>query len=90
MQASRTEAGLEDEGPLMARTYAKNVGLEKEYLALSATTSPLIHPSAVSVLRTFDIDCYRDSLVGHGTVNGSELIIDVRKHIEVHGFKPAK
>jgi hypothetical protein len=90
MQESRTELGVNDEGPLMARTYAKTVGLEKEYVALSSVTSPLIHPSAVSVLRSFNIEAYRDSLRSHGLFNGTQLILDARKHIETYGFKPAK
>jgi hypothetical protein len=90
MQDSRSELGLEYEGPLMARTYAKSTGLEKEYLAISSVTSPLVHPSAISVLRTFNIECYRDSLTGHGIMNSGELIIDARQHIEANGFKPAK
>lgn len=90
MEGARTEPGIADEGPLMARTCAKNVGLEKEYLALSTVTSPLIHPSAISILRTFDMEVYRQPLQGFGLMNGSELVIDVRKHIEVNGFNAAK
>lgn len=86
----RTEIGLDAEGPLMARTCARGVGLEKEYLAISNVTSPLIHPSAISVLRAFDIEEYRDSLTGHGLVTASELIIDARTHLERSGFKPGR
>ena len=90
LQNSRVDLGLEDVGPLMARTHAKGVGLEKDYLAISSVTSPLIHPSAISVLRTFDIESYRDSLTGYGIMSASELLIDARQHVETNGFKPKK
>jgi hypothetical protein len=90
MQQARAEVGLGDEGPLMARTLAGKVGLEKQYVAISSVTSALIHPTALSVLRTFDLEVYRPSLVGQGLVIANDAIADARTHVEKHGFKPEK
>lgn len=89
-QAAREQAGLGSEPPLMARTCAKTLGMEKEYLAFSSVTSALVHPSAVSVLKTFDLESYRTVLVAHGLILASKVILDAREHIEKHGYKPAQ
>lgn len=90
LQRARAEIGLGQDSPLMARTCASKVGLEKEYLAFSSITSPLIHPSAVSVLKTFDLECYRDVLVALGLKLAGDVIEDTRKHIAEFGLKPQK
>ncbi len=90
LQAAREQAGLGSESPLMARTCAKRVGMEKEYLALSGVTSALVHPSSISVLKTFDLELYRTVLVPHGLILASKVILDAREHIEKHGYKPAQ
>jgi hypothetical protein len=90
MQQAREEVGLGNEGPLMARTLAGKVGLEKQYLAFSSVTSTLIHPTALSVLRTFDLEVYRPGLIGQGLVIAGDAIVDARGHVDKHGFKPEK
>jgi hypothetical protein len=90
MRQARTEAGLGEDSPLMARTCAAKVGLEREYLAFSSITSALVHPSAISVLKTFDLEVYRDGLTCQGLMLAGDAILDARTHIEKHGFKPEK
>ena len=90
MQQARSEAGVADEGPLMARTLASKVGLEKQYLAFSSVTSTLIHPTALSILKTFNLEVYRPGLVGQGLVIATDAIVDARTHVDKHGFKPEK
>jgi len=90
MQRARAEAGLGEDSPLMARTCASKVGLEKEYLAFSSITSPLIHPSAISVLKTFDLESYSDVLTSLGLKLAGDVILDARAHIAKHGFTPVK
>jgi hypothetical protein len=86
---AREAAGLGQEGPLMARTCAKKVGLEKEYLAFSSVTSALVHPSAISILKTFDLEVYRDLLVPSGLILGTRIIEEGRIHVDKYGFRPA-
>jgi hypothetical protein len=86
----RAEAGLGQDSPLMARPCASKVGLEKEYLAFSSITSPLIHPSAISVLKTFDLESHRDVLTSLGLKQAGDVILDARAHIAEHGFRPEK
>jgi hypothetical protein len=90
LQDAREQAGLGSESPLMARTCAKRVGMEKEYLAFSSVTSALVHPSAISVLKSFDLESYRSGLVSHGLILASKVILDARGHVEKHGYKPAQ
>jgi hypothetical protein len=90
MQRARAELGLGQDSPLMARTCASKVGLEKEYLAFSNITSPLIHPSAISILKTFDLESYRDVLTSLGLKLAGDVILDARAHIAEHGFRPEK
>jgi len=90
MKQARVEAGLGKESPLMAGMLAARVGLEKEYQFLSRVTSPLIHPSAISVLRTFDLESYRQSLTILGLKLVTDVILDARSHIGKHGFRPEK
>ncbi len=90
MQQARVEVGLATEGPLMARTLAGKVGLEKQYPAFSSITSTLIHPTSLSVLKTFDLEVYRPGLTAQGLVLASECILDTRKHVDKFGFKPQK
>ena len=89
LQSARDEAGLGQESALIARTCARKVGLEKEFLALSSVTSPLVHPSAISVLKTFDLEAYRAAVTAHGLMLASNVILDARGHIAQHGYKPA-
>src|SRR6266481_4385492 len=56
LQAAREEAGLGDQSVLLASNCARKVGLHKEYFALSGVTSALVHPSAISILKTFDLE----------------------------------
>ena len=88
VQTAREQAGLGSTSPLMARTCAKRVGMEKEYLAFSSVTSALVHPSAISILKTFDPESYRTVLVAHGLILASKVILAVREHVEKHGHKP--
>lgn len=90
LQEAREQVGLGSESALMARTCAKKVSMEKEYLAFSSVTSALVHPSAISVLKTFDIESYRTVLVAHGLILASKVIVEAREHIEQHGYKPAQ
>lgn len=90
LQKAREQVGLGSESALMARTCAKKVGMEKEYLAFSSVTSALVHPSAISVLKTFDIESYRTVLVAHGLILASKVIVEAREHIEQHRYKPAR
>ena len=89
-QEAREQVGLGSESPLMARTCTKKVSMEKGYLAFSSVTSALVHPSAISVLKTFDIESYRTVLVAHGLIVASKVILEAREHIEQHGYKPAQ
>lgn len=88
-QAIRESAGVGSEGPLMARTCAKAVGLEKDYLAFSSVTSPLVHPSAISVLKIVDLEPYRTLLTNHGLILATKLLEEARTHCDKHGYKPA-
>jgi hypothetical protein len=85
----RERAGLKQEQPLMAKTCAKSVGMKKEYDAFGRLTSPLIHPSAVIVLKPFDIESCRNSLVLLSLKIASDLILELREHIKKYGCKPA-
>jgi hypothetical protein len=87
IQAMRVQAGLEDEPPLMARTCAKRLGMEKEYLAFSSATSPLVHPSSLTVLKSFDLESCRVWLVLLSLKLLSDTILDVRKHIKKYAFR---
>ncbi len=89
LQTAREEAGLGDQSALLASTCAKKVGLEKEYYALSGVTSTLVHASAISVLKTFDLEAYRETVTMHGLVLVGKVIVEVRTHIETRGCKPA-
>jgi hypothetical protein len=88
MEQARFEAGLGKDSPLMAGACASKVGLQKEYLLFSRITSPLIHPTAISVLKTFDLESHRDSLTSLGLKLATDVILDAREHIEKYGFKP--
>lgn len=90
LQSARDEAGLGEESVLLARECAKRVGLEKEYFALSGVTSMLVHPSAISVLKTFDLEAYREVLSMHGLILVSKVILEMRDHIAKHGYKSAR
>jgi hypothetical protein len=90
LQAARERAGLGSESPLMNPACAKRVGMEKELLVFSGVTSRLVHPTALSVLKTFDLEVYRDVLVPHGLILASKVILDAREHIQRHGYKPPK
>jgi hypothetical protein len=85
----REKAGLKQEQPQLAKTCAKTVGMRKEYEAFGRLTSPLVHPSAVIVLRPFDVESCRISLVMHSLKRASDLILELREHIEKHGCTPA-
>jgi hypothetical protein len=71
----------------MARTCAKRIGMEKEYLAFSSATSPLVHPSSLTVLKSFDLESCRVWLVLLSLNLASEVILDIRNHIEKYGFR---
>lgn len=88
-QAIRESAGVGRDGPLMARTCAKAVGLEKDYLAFSSVTSPLVNPSAISVLKIIDLEPYRTLLVNHGLILATKLLEEARAHCDKHGFETA-
>jgi hypothetical protein len=90
LQAAREEVGLGDQSVLMASSCARKVGLHKEYFALSGVTSALVHPSAISILKTFDLEAYRETVTVHGLVLVSKVIMEVREHIKKYGCKPAK
>jgi hypothetical protein len=90
LQDAREQAGLGGESPLMARTCAKRVGMEKEFLAFSGVTSALVHPSALSILKTFDLESCRQVLVLHSLKLAGDVIVGVRGHIEKYGCKPAR
>src|SRR5579864_15719 len=87
MQKTREETGLASEGPLMAGDCAKKVGLEREYNAFSSVTSTLVHPTALSTLKTFDLNVYRPILVANGLMLASRIIIEAREHIVEYGMK---
>jgi hypothetical protein len=87
LQTAREEAGLGEQTALLASTCAKKVGLEKEYFALSGVTSTLVHPSAISILMTFDLEAYREAVTIHGLMLVSEVIMDARNHIAAYGCK---
>ena len=90
LQNAREQAGLGSESPLMTRTCAKRVSMEKEFLAFSSVTSVLVHPSAISVLKIFDLESYRTVLESHGLILASKVILEAREHVEKHGHKPAQ
>lgn len=92
MQKARIDAGLGQEEPLKARVCARKVTkrLEMEYLLVGSVTSTLIHPCAISVLKTFNLESYRDVLVINGLILATKLIEEAREHIEKFGYKPAK
>jgi hypothetical protein len=90
LQSAREEAGLGEESALLASSCARRVGLEKEYFALSGVTSTLVHASAISVLKTFDIEDYRETVTIHGLILVSKVITEARDHIALHGYKPAR
>jgi hypothetical protein len=64
--------------------------MEKEYLAFSSVTSALVHRNAISVLKSFDLESYRQVLVSHGPILASKVILDAREHVEKHGYRPAQ
>lgn len=64
--------------------------MEKEFLAFSSVTSVLVHPSAISVLKIFDLESYRTVLESHGLILASKVILEAREHVEKHGHKPAQ
>jgi hypothetical protein len=90
LQSAREEAGLGEATCLLASACAKKVGLYKEYFALSGVTSPLVHASAISVLKTFDLEAYRETVTIHGLLLTSKVITEARDHIALHGFKSAR
>lgn len=89
IQALRMQAGLGREPPLMARTCAKSVGMESEYLVFGSMTSPLVHPSAVTVLESFDLESCRVWLVLLSLKLVTDVIVDVRDHLGKYGCRPA-
>lgn len=90
LQAARDEAGLGDQSVLLASTCAKKVGLYKEYYALSGVTSILVHPSAISILKTFDLEAYRETVTIHGLILASKVILEARDHISLYGYRAAR
>jgi len=60
IRQARIQAGMGEEGPLMARTCAGSVGLQDHYDAVTTLTSMLIHPTTFSILKTFNFEVYRD------------------------------
>jgi hypothetical protein len=90
MQKAREEAGLASEGPLMAGDCSKKVGLQKEYNAFSSVTSTLVHPTALSTLKTFHLNVYRPILVTNGLMLASRIIVEARQHIVQYGMKSEK
>jgi hypothetical protein len=91
MQKTRVELGLGQEEPLKSRVCARQVSdkLEREYQLVGSVTSDLIHPSAISVLKTFDLEAYRDQLVASGLVLATKVIIEMQEHIKQYGYKTA-
>jgi hypothetical protein len=49
----------------------------------------LVHPSALSVLKTFDLESCRDVITVLGLKLASQVIVEAREHITKHGHKPA-
>lgn len=90
LQEAREVVGLGDQSVLLASSCAKKVGLHKEYFALSGVTSILVHPSAISILKTFDLEAYREAVTMHGSILASKVILEARDHISLHGYKPAR
>jgi hypothetical protein len=90
LQKAREEAKLAGEGPLKASQVAKQVGLEKEYPAVNSITSKLVHPTALSILKTFNLDVMRPIFVSQGLVLASRIVIETREHFEKHGMKPER
>jgi hypothetical protein len=91
LELARNKAGLEaNSQPLLARTCAAQVGLEREYLVCSSVTSPLVHPSALVVLKTVDLESYRPLLTSLGLKLAGNAIMDARAHIGKYGVKPMK
>ena len=89
IELARSKAGLEKNSrPLLARTCAAQVGLEKEYIACSTFTSPLVHPSALVILKTVDQESQRPLLTSLGLKLAGDVIMDARTHIGRYGLKP--
>ena len=90
LQKEREAAGLGKEGPLIASQCAKAVKLKGEYDAIGSVTSSLIHPSAHSVLKVSDLALLEPLLVPKGLLLASKIILEIRDHIQTHGYQPAK
>jgi hypothetical protein len=92
IQKTRVELGLGQEEPLKSRVCARQVSdkLEKEHQLVGSVTSDLIHPNAISVLKTFDLEVYRDPLVANGLILATKVILEIREHIKQYGYKSAK